>query len=151
MFNVFRTIKVDKLLSKLLQQPDIYADFEFLAFWQTQYNNMNAVNLFFAWIKVKNQLNRVPDHHVHIHSFRASLSYNSLSYHFLMFWSSLQIFKYISFNKTMTQLSSTLGRCAKDILGFAVMFFIVFFAYAQLGYLLFGTEVDSFSTFVKCM
>lgn len=51
----------------------------------------------------------------------------------------------------MTQLSSTLGRCAKDILGFAIMFFIVFFAYAQLGYLLFGTEVESFSTFAKCM
>ncbi|XP_068597658.1 polycystin-2-like protein 1 [Brachionichthys hirsutus] len=111
-FNVFRTVKVDKLLGKLLEQPDIYADFEFLAFWQTQYNNMNAVNLFFAWIKV---------------------------------------FKYISFNKTMTQLSSTLGRCAKDILGFAIMFFIVFFAYAQLGYLLFGSEVESFSTFAKCI
>ncbi|CAK6962460.1 polycystic kidney disease 2-like 1 protein [Scomber scombrus] len=111
-FNIFRTVKVDNLLGKLLQKPGIYADFEFLAFWQTQYNNMNAVNLFFAWIKV---------------------------------------FKYISFNKTMTQLSSTLGRCAKDILGFAVMFFIVFFAYAQLGYLLFGTEVDTFSTFVKCI
>lgn len=62
-----------------------------------------------------------------------------------------QVFKYISFNKTMTQLSSTLGRCAKDIVGFAIMFFIVFFAYAQLGYLLFGTEVESFSTFTKCM
>uniref|UniRef100_A0A3Q2XG03 Polycystin 2 like 1, transient receptor potential cation channel n=1 Tax=Hippocampus comes TaxID=109280 RepID=A0A3Q2XG03_HIPCM len=111
-FNIFRTVKVDKLLGKLLDQPEIYADFEFLAFWQTQYNNMNAVNLFFAWIKV---------------------------------------FKYISFNKTMTQLSSTLGRCAKDIIGFAIMFFIVFFAYAQLGYLLFGTEVESFSTFVKCI
>uniref|UniRef100_A0A671TRX7 Polycystin 2 like 1, transient receptor potential cation channel n=1 Tax=Sparus aurata TaxID=8175 RepID=A0A671TRX7_SPAAU len=111
-FNIFRTVKVDKLLGKLLEHPQIYADFEFLAFWQTQYNNMNAVNLFFAWIKV---------------------------------------FKYISFNKTMTQLSSTLGRCAKDILGFAIMFFIVFFAYAQLGYLLFGTEVESFSTFVKCI
>ncbi|XP_037533787.1 polycystic kidney disease 2-like 1 protein [Nematolebias whitei] len=111
-FNIFRTVKVDNLLGKLLEQPGIYADFEFLAFWQTQYNNMNAVNLFFAWIK---------------------------------------IFKYISFNKTMTQLSSTLGRCAKDILGFAIMFFIVFFAYAQLGYLIFGMEVDSFSTFVKCI
>uniref|UniRef100_A0A8C6SGU8 Polycystic kidney disease 2-like 1 n=1 Tax=Neogobius melanostomus TaxID=47308 RepID=A0A8C6SGU8_9GOBI len=111
-FNVFRTVKVDGLLGNLLENPDIYADFEFLAFWQTQYNNMNAVNLFFAWIK---------------------------------------IFKYISFNKTMTQLSSTLGRCAKDIVGFAIMFFIVFFAYAQLGYLLFGTEVASFSTFVKCI
>lgn len=52
-FNVFRTVKVDKLLSHLLEKPGIYADFEFLAFWQTQYNNMNAVNLFFAWIKVR--------------------------------------------------------------------------------------------------
>ncbi|KAM7073885.1 polycystin-2-like protein 1 isoform 1-T1 [Molossus nigricans] len=111
-FHIFRTLEVNQLMGKLLQQPDTYADFEFLAFWQTQYNNMNAVNLFFAWIK---------------------------------------IFKYISFNKTMTQLSSTLARCAKDILGFAVMFFIVFFAYAQLGYLLFGTQVENFSTFIKCI
>ncbi|XP_015414839.1 PREDICTED: polycystic kidney disease 2-like 1 protein isoform X3 [Myotis davidii] len=111
-FHIFRTLEVNRLMGKLLQQPNTYADFEFLAFWQTQYNNMNAVNLFFAWIK---------------------------------------IFKYISFNKTMTQLSSTLARCAKDILGFAVMFFIVFFAYAQLGYLLFGTQVENFSTFIKCI
>ncbi|XP_053358417.1 polycystic kidney disease 2-like 1 protein [Clarias gariepinus] len=111
-FNVFRTVKVNNLLGSLLKDPSSYADFEFLAFWQTQYNNMNAVNLFFAWIK---------------------------------------IFKYISFNKTMSQLSSTLARCAIDILGFAVMFFIVFFAYAQLGYLLFGTQVESFSTFQKCI
>ncbi|XP_048194432.1 polycystic kidney disease 2-like 1 protein isoform X2 [Perognathus longimembris pacificus] len=111
-FHIFRTLEVNRLMGKLLEQPDTYADFEFLAFWQTQYNNMNAVNLFFAWIK---------------------------------------IFKYISFNKTMTQLSSTLARCAKDILGFAIMFFIVFFAYAQLGYLLFGTQVENFSTFIKCI
>ncbi|KAK2824027.1 hypothetical protein Q5P01_021202 [Channa striata] len=111
-FNIFRTVEVGNLLGNLLKNPNTYADFEFLAFWQTQYNNMNAVNIFFAWIK---------------------------------------IFKYISFNKTMTQLSSTLGRCAKDILGFAIMFFIVFFAYAQLGYLLFGTQVQSFSTFMTCI
>ncbi|RMC11599.1 hypothetical protein DUI87_11720 [Hirundo rustica rustica] len=111
-FHIFRTTEVNRLLGELLKHPNAYADFEFLAFWQTQYNNMNAVNLFFAWIK---------------------------------------IFKYISFNKTMTQLSSTLARCAKDILGFAIMFFIVFFAYAQLGYLLFGTQVENFSTFVKCI
>uniref|UniRef100_A0A4W3GDS1 Polycystin 2 like 1, transient receptor potential cation channel n=1 Tax=Callorhinchus milii TaxID=7868 RepID=A0A4W3GDS1_CALMI len=111
-FHIFRTIKVNIILGALLKYPEAYADFEFLAFWQTQYNNMNAVNLFFAWIK---------------------------------------IFKYISFNKTMTQLSSTLARCAKDILGFAIMFFIVFFAYAQLGYLLFGTQVENFSTFLKCI
>ncbi|KAL4699057.1 hypothetical protein H8959_011714 [Pygathrix nigripes] len=85
-FHIFRTLEVNRLMGKLLQQPNTYADFEFLAFWQTQYNNMNAVNLFFAWIK---------------------------------------IFKYISFNKTMTQLSSTLARCAKDILGLRRHFRII--------------------------
>lgn len=51
-FHIFRTIEVNRLMGQLLRNPGIYADFEFLAFWQTQYNNMNAVNLFFAWIKV---------------------------------------------------------------------------------------------------
>jgi len=64
-----------------------------------------------------------------------------------VFFAWIKLFKYISFNKTMTQLSSTLSRCAKDVVGFAVMFFIVFFAFAQLGYLLFGTQVRDFSSF----
>lgn len=67
------------------------------------------------------------------------------------FLSWIKFFKYVSFNKTMTQLSSTLGRCAKDILGFAVMFFIVFFAYAQLGYLLFGATVADYNSFTTTL
>jgi hypothetical protein len=47
----------------------------------------------------------------------------------------------------MTQLSETLGKCAQDISGFAIMFFIIFFAYAQLGYLTFGVQVESFRAF----
>ncbi len=47
----------------------------------------------------------------------------------------------------MTQLSTTLSRCAKDVLGFSVMFMIVFMAYAQLGYLLFGAMIDDYKTF----
>ena len=62
-----------------------------------------------------------------------------------------QVFKYISFNKTMTQLQSTLTRCAKDVAGFAVMFFIIFLAYAQWGYLIFGSQVEGFSTYVASM
>ncbi|CAH8572053.1 unnamed protein product [Schistosoma mattheei] len=60
----------------------------------------------------------------------------------------VKLFKYISFNKTMTQLSSTLGSCAKDLAGFAIMFFIVFFSFAQLGYLAFGTQAKDFSSFI---
>jgi polycystin 2 len=107
-FSVFRYIRVEGMIGDLLKNPQEFADFEFLGFWQTRYNDVVAVCIFFAWIK---------------------------------------IFKYISFNKTMTQLSSTLSRCAKDIAGFAIMFFIVFFAFAQLGYLLFGTQVNDFRSF----
>ncbi|XP_032885965.1 polycystic kidney disease 2-like 2 protein [Amblyraja radiata] len=70
---------------------------------------------------------------------------------FTVFIAWIKIFKYISFNMTMTQLATTLSRCAKAILGFAVMFFIVFFGYAQLGYLIFGTQVDGFHTFGSCI
>ena len=38
-------------------------------------------------------------------------------------------------------LSSTLARSAKDVAGFSIMFFMIFGAYAQLGFLLFGDKV----------
>lgn len=53
----------------------------------------------------------------------------------------VKVFKFISVNKTMSQLSSTLTRSAKDIGGFAVMFAVFFFAFAQFGYLCFGSQV----------
>uniref|UniRef100_A0A4X2KQQ2 Polycystin 2 like 2, transient receptor potential cation channel n=1 Tax=Vombatus ursinus TaxID=29139 RepID=A0A4X2KQQ2_VOMUR len=106
--NIFRTSQAYHLLGQLLEKTQEYPDFYFLACWQIRYNDMVAVNIFFAWIK---------------------------------------IFRFISFNKTMSQLSTTLSRCVKDIIGFAIMFFIIFFAYAQLGYLVFGSQVDDFSTF----
>ncbi|CAF1290241.1 unnamed protein product [Rotaria sordida] len=107
-FNVYRQIKVGQILDELLKNQNSFADFEFLTYWQIQFNNIVAFAVFLAWIK---------------------------------------IFKYVSFNKTMTQLSTTLSRCAKDVLGFSVMFMIVFLAYAQLGYLLFGTMIDDYKTF----
>ncbi|XP_042324484.1 polycystin-2 isoform X2 [Sceloporus undulatus] len=106
--NVYRTSTVDRLLKELLENQNNFPDFEPLAYWQTQFNNIAAITTFFVWIK---------------------------------------LFKFISFNQTMSQLSSTMSRCAKDVLGFAIMFFIIFIAYAQLAYLVFGTQVDNFSTF----
>jgi polycystin 2 len=111
-FNIYRQTKVDDLLESLLNNDDQFVDFDFLCYWQTQFNSAVAAIVFLAWIK---------------------------------------IFKYVSFNKTMTQLSLTLSRCAKDVTGFAIMFFIVFLAYAQLGYLVFGTQVHDFSTFSYSM
>ena len=100
---------------------------------------------------------------------RSKMNNNAVAICVFCAW--IKLFKYISFNKTMTQLSSTLSRvgtkrrtdaiqyvhcengcdvlcflfqCAKDVMGFGVMFFIVFFAFAQLGYLLFGTQVRDY-------
>ncbi|NXU75077.1 PK2L2 protein, partial [Oreotrochilus melanogaster] len=111
-FNIYRTVQVSLLMEELLSNNYVYPDFYFLAYWQVLYDNMIAVTIFFAWLK---------------------------------------IFKYINLSKTMTQLSSTLSHCAKDIIGFATIFFIVFFAYAQLGYLVFGSHVEEFSTFQNCI
>uniref|UniRef100_A0A0D9RLH8 Polycystin-2-like protein 2 n=1 Tax=Chlorocebus sabaeus TaxID=60711 RepID=A0A0D9RLH8_CHLSB len=107
-FNTYCNVQIFLLLGQLLESTEQYSDFYFLACWHIYYNNIIAITIFFAWIK---------------------------------------IFKFISFNKTMSQLSSTLSRCIKDIVGFAIMFFIIFFAYAQLGFLIFGSQVDDFSTF----
>ncbi|XP_053260076.1 polycystin-2 isoform X2 [Podarcis raffonei] len=106
--NIYRTSTVDRLLKELLENQNNFPNFEPLAYWQTQFNNIAAVTMFFVWIK---------------------------------------LFKFISFNRTMNQLSTTMSRCAKDVLGFAIMFFIIFIAYAQLAYLVFGAQVDDFSTF----
>ncbi|NXS62310.1 PK2L2 protein, partial [Brachypteracias leptosomus] len=111
-FNIYRTVKVSQLMEELLSNTNVYPDFYFLAFWQVLYNDMIAVSIFFAWIKV---------------------------------------FKYIGVNRIMTQLSSTLSRCTKEIIGFAFMFFIIFFAFAQLGYLVFSSQVEEFSTFQNCI
>ena len=46
----------------------------------------------------------------------------------------------------MTQLSGTLTKCAGDMIGFLVMFFIIFGAFVQLGYLLFGTQIFDYSS-----
>nr|XP_012802956.2 polycystic kidney disease 2-like 2 protein isoform X1 [Jaculus jaculus] len=107
-FYIYCNLQNFIFLGQLLKSTEKYPDFYLLAYWQIYYNNILAVTIFFAWIK---------------------------------------IFKFISFNKTMSQLSSTLSRCMKDIVGFAIMFFIIFFAYAQLGFLVFGSQVDDFSTF----
>lgn len=110
--NIHRVSTISGLLKNLLEEQATFPNFEPLAYWQIQFNNVAAVTVFFAWVK---------------------------------------LFKFINFNRTMSQLSTTMSRCAKDILGFAIMFFIIFLAYAQLAFLVFGTQIDDFSTFQDCI
>lgn len=51
-FNVYRQFKVGQILDELLQDQSSFADFEFLTYWQIQFNNIVAFAVFLAWIKV---------------------------------------------------------------------------------------------------
>ncbi|KAL3275221.1 hypothetical protein HHI36_019990 [Cryptolaemus montrouzieri] len=68
-----------------------------------------------------------------------------------LFFVFMRFFKYLNFNRTMGQLNDTLKKCAVDIMGFSIMFFIIFFAYSELGFLLFGAQVSDFRTFGHSM
>ncbi|NXR13418.1 PK2L2 protein, partial [Semnornis frantzii] len=68
-----------------------------------------------------------------------------------LFLAWIKVLKYINFCKTMALLYCTLSRCAKGIFGFSIIFFLIFFAYAQLGYVVFGSQVEEFSTFQNCI
>ncbi|XP_063697771.1 polycystin-2-like protein 1 [Culicoides brevitarsis] len=68
-----------------------------------------------------------------------------------LFLAWIKSLKYLSFNKTMMQFSTTLARCSRDLFGFGLMFGIVFVAYAQLGYIAFGNELEDFHTFLAAI
>ena len=51
-FYLYRTMTVDAMIEELLSRPDDYADFEFLGYWASVFNNVIAVAVFLAWIKV---------------------------------------------------------------------------------------------------
>ncbi|KAH1020266.1 hypothetical protein HUJ04_009962 [Dendroctonus ponderosae] len=69
----------------------------------------------------------------------------------LLFFVYLRTFKYLNFSRRMAQLNNTIRNCSKDILGFSVMFFVAYFAYAELGYLVFGSQTDEFRSFGQSM
>ncbi|VEN45620.1 unnamed protein product [Callosobruchus maculatus] len=67
-------------------------------------------------------------------------------YAMLLFFVFMKAFKYLNFNRVMGQLSNTLKKCAKDMMYFTLIFVIVFCAYSELGYMLFGNVVEDFSS-----
>eukprot|EP01112_Ceratiomyxa_fruticulosa_P020802 TRINITY_DN718_c0_g1_i4.p1 TRINITY_DN718_c0_g1~~TRINITY_DN718_c0_g1_i4.p1 ORF type:complete len:821 (-),score=167.58 TRINITY_DN718_c0_g1_i4:307-2769(-) len=62
-----------------------------------------------------------------------------------------RLFKYVRINKRLSQLTDTLSNAAADIVIFMCIFFIVFFGYAQAGWMLFSVDIDNFRTLVRSM
>lgn len=67
---------------------------------------------------------------------------------FIMFVAILKFIRLLRFNKRMGVLYATLAQCSKDLKSFSIVFCIVFFAFVQMFYLLFGLTMKEYSSFV---
>ena len=67
---------------------------------------------------------------------------------FTIFIGILKFIRLLRFNKRMGLLYSTLAQCSKDLKSFCIVFLVVFFAFVQMFYLLFGMQISDFSSFV---
>ena len=105
---------------------------------------INWYMLYFVTVKIY-ELMDLPFDFADFSSLSALAKWANYLASFNIFVAWLKVFKYLSFNKTMNQLSGTLSKCAKELGGFTVMFFIIFFAFAELGYLVFGTQVGDYN------
>lgn len=51
-FDVYRTVTVDRKLQELTNKPDQFQDFDFISLWQIRFDNAIAITVFIAWVKV---------------------------------------------------------------------------------------------------
>ncbi|KAK4468709.1 hypothetical protein MN116_007889 [Schistosoma mekongi] len=66
-----------------------------------------------------------------------------------VFLGMIKIFKYLTIDRSLNQLTRTMNIAANDLLGFLVMFCIVYFAYAQMSYLAFSARTIEYSSFTQ--
>ena len=57
-----------------------------------------------------------------------------------------KLFKYVTITRSLMHMGRVLGTCIPDILSYGFLFCVVLIAFAVLGYLFCGNELQSFST-----
>jgi len=58
-----------------------------------------------------------------------------------------QLFKYFDFNESMSIVTIAINRATRDLIAFSVMLFVVFLAFAQFCFIIYGTYMRDFHTF----
>ncbi|CAH8584353.1 unnamed protein product [Dicrocoelium dendriticum] len=100
-----------------------------------------------AAVQVMNQLLENMDSYPHFDRLSYWYAHFARATAMCVFLVILKIFKYVNFDKSLGQLTKTLSEAAADLFGFLVMFCIVYFAFAQFGYLAFGADTEGFQSF----
>ncbi|XP_077864172.1 polycystin-1-like protein 2 [Saccoglossus kowalevskii] len=103
----FRQIFTAMALDDVTKNKTKFVNFQHLAYWDTIFSMIIALELFVAMLK---------------------------------------FLKLLRFNKRMSMLGMTLKYCFKDLLYFSVIWIIVFLAYCQVFYLVFGRALLDYAT-----
>ncbi|XP_049821676.1 polycystic kidney disease 2-like 1 protein isoform X2 [Aethina tumida] len=70
----------------------------------------------------------------------------------VLWFAYMKLFKYLcAINEFLGQIQIALNKTVKNVCGFSFMFFLIFTAYAQLGYLLFGSCLYRYHSFSASM
>ncbi|PAA49911.1 hypothetical protein BOX15_Mlig004656g1 [Macrostomum lignano] len=76
---------------------------------------------------------------------------NQLFLGLVVFVFTIRFLRLLSFNRKMMMLGYVLKTAAKPLGYFLVVFFIMFFAFVQLGYFMFNVKVESFKSLINCI
>lgn len=70
---------------------------------------------------------------------------------FAVFFNILKSLRFLRFNRRMSLLTRTIKECAVPLMSFFLMFIIVFLAYVQFAFLVFGPSEPDYSSFSTCL
>lgn len=70
---------------------------------------------------------------------------------FVIFIITIKFLRLIKFNRHVCQVLGTLQLAVTQILSFMIVFFIILLAYTQVGFLVFSSDVDAYSSFYSCL
>ena len=63
----------------------------------------------------------------------------------------LKVLRLLRFNRKISLLSTTMIACTHTLLGFLLTYMLLFAAYAQLMYLVYGRDMPEFSSYQRCL
>ena len=91
--------------------------------------------------------------------------FKTTSFHYAVIWSevetiliavlvfiiTIKLLKILKFNEQISTLASSMKHSFKNLTSYAIVFLVVFFAFAQVAYLVFGATVQSYSSITGTM
>lgn len=70
---------------------------------------------------------------------------------FVIFIITIKFLRLIKFNRHVCQVIGTMQRAATNVLSFMMVFLTILLAYTQVGFLVFSSDVDAYSSFYSCL